>query len=128
MSLTNFIALPLPAELEILEILWCRSSLTAREIHGVLAVRRSISYRTVKTILTLMQAKGLLDAHVLQMPIIYQATLTKADFQRLALSQIASTFFYGDMSNLLCAVLTHPELQRNSQQARDRALQNKSLS
>lgn len=111
MSLSQSVALPLPAELEVLEILWCRHWPTAKELHGVLAARRSISYRAVKTILTLMQAKGLVEKNVLHQPVTYQAAYSRSEFQQFALSCLAASLFQGDMSRLFRAVLAHPQLE-----------------
>jgi predicted transcriptional regulator len=111
MSLSYLIALPLPTELEILEILWCRGAVTAKEIYEVLVARRSVSYRALKTILTIMQTKGFLEKSQLQHPASYRAMYSRSEFQHLALTHLASTLFHGDMSILLHTVLTHSQLQ-----------------
>lgn len=106
----SFIALPLPVELEILELLWERGIATTKELHELL-VQRSVSYRAVKTTLTIMQEKGLLERSQLRYPFTYQAKHSRNEFQELVLSQITRTFFYNDMSCLLRAVLGHPDFQ-----------------
>jgi predicted transcriptional regulator len=105
------IALPLPAELEILEILWWRKATTAKELYHELATQRIISYRTVKTTLAIMQAKGLVLRSQLQHPYLYQATHTRSELQNLVLTHLARTLFHDDMSSLLRTVLIHPKLQ-----------------
>jgi predicted transcriptional regulator len=104
-------ALPLPLELEILEFLWQRDTATTKELHTLLLAQRSISYRRVKTTLTIMQEKGLLEKSQFHYPFTYQAKYSRSEFQDLMLSQISRAFFYNDMSCLLRAVLSHPNLQ-----------------
>lgn len=111
MSLTHSIALPLPAELEILEILWCHQTMSVKELHSVLVARRSISCRAVKTILSIMQAKGLVETCLLHQPVTYQAAYDKNKFQHLVLTHFAHSLFQGDMSRLLYSVLVHPGLE-----------------
>jgi predicted transcriptional regulator len=111
MSLTNSIALPLPAELEILEILWCRHLVSARELHSVLVVRRPISHRAVKTILSIMQTKGLVETRLSHQPVMYHAVYSRNEFQQRVLMHVADSLFQGDMSRLLCSVLVHPGLE-----------------
>jgi predicted transcriptional regulator len=111
MSFSHSIALLPPVELEVLEILWCHSCLSAKELHTVLAARHLVPYRTVKTILILMQAKGLVEKNVLHQPVTYQTVYSKTEFQQFALSQLAKLLFQGDMSRLFRTILTHPGLE-----------------
>ncbi len=113
--LTDSIALPLPAELEILEILWCRQSATARELHGVLVARRVVSYRVVKTTLAIMLGKGLVEKHFLGIPVSYQASYSKNELQQLVLGQLADALFHDDLASLLRTVLSHPKFQGDRQ-------------
>jgi predicted transcriptional regulator len=110
-SLSHSIALLLPAELEILEILWYSQPLTAKELHGVLVVQRSVSYRSVKTILNIMQAKGFVEKQVLRHPVTYQAVYSRHELQEFALTHLAQSLFQGNMSTLLRVVVGHPNLE-----------------
>jgi BlaI family transcriptional regulator, penicillinase repressor len=102
------ITLPLPVELEILELLWQRGTATTKELHEIVAAQRSVSYRAVRTILTIMQEKGLLEKSQLSYPASYQAKYSRSELQDLVLAQVSRMFFYNDMSGLLRAVLSHP--------------------
>jgi predicted transcriptional regulator len=106
-----FIALPLPVELEILELLWHQGTATTKELHELLVAQRSMSYRAVKTTLTIMQEKGLLEKSQLHYPATYGAKYSRSEFQDLVLVQMTRMFFYDDMSCLLRAVLGHPNFQ-----------------
>ncbi len=110
------IALPLPAELEILEILWWCKATTAKELYHELATQRIISYRAVKTTLAIMQAKGLVLRSQLQHPYLYQASLSKHELQQRVLSELAEALF-GDMTSLFQAITTHPQLQLEKEKA-----------
>jgi predicted transcriptional regulator len=105
------IALPLPVELEILEFLWGRGMATSKELHELLVAQRSVSYRAVKTTLTIMQEKGLLEKSQFHYPLSYRAKYSRNEFQELVLSQVTRTFFYDDMAYLLRVVLGHPNFQ-----------------
>ena len=107
----SFVALPRPVELEILELLWERGMVTTKELHELLVARRSVSYRTVKTTLTIMQEKGLLEKSQFHYPLTYHAKYSRNEFQELVLSQVTHTFFYDDMAYLLRVVLGHPNFQ-----------------
>jgi predicted transcriptional regulator len=117
MSLTHPVALPLPTELEVLELLWCHDALSAKEVYGVLSARRHTSYRTVKTILALMQGKGLLEKQSLVRPARYRAVYSRSETQQFALSQVAALLFQGDMTRVFRAVLSHPGLGPDHQNA-----------
>jgi predicted transcriptional regulator len=111
MPLSYCVALPLPVEVEILEILWCSQPMTAKELYGVLVVRRVVSYRSVKTILNVMQAKGFIEKQVLQHPVTYQAVYSRHEVQEFALTHLAQSLFQGNMSKVLRAVVGHPDLE-----------------
>jgi predicted transcriptional regulator len=112
MSLSYVVALPLPAEIEILELLWCHGGLTVKELHALLVTRRAVSYRAVKTMLNLMQAKGFVEKQFLEQPTLYCAVCSKSELQQFALTHLAHLFFDDDMNKVFYAVLNHPELDK----------------
>jgi predicted transcriptional regulator len=115
MSLIDSIALPLPKELEILEILWCRKTMTAKELYEVSAVRGQMSYRSLKTVLGIMQGKGLIEQGLFTLgkPVTYRATYSKSKLQQLFLDQLLCRLFQADLSSLLQVVLAHPQFQQH---------------
>lgn len=105
------IALPHPEELDILELLWQRKVVTDKEFFQALELRRGFNRRRVKTMLAIMEAKGLVTRVQYYYPSAYQATYSKHELQNLLLSRLAETLFHNDMLRLLHTVLVHPELE-----------------
>lgn len=50
------------AELDVMEVLWDRSPLTAAEVSAAIAPRRNWTLQTVKTLLSRLAAKAVVDA------------------------------------------------------------------
>jgi predicted transcriptional regulator len=98
------IALPTPAELDILAVLWTLGLATVREVHEQLGkVQR---YTTTLKTMQLMTEKGLLTRSERFGSHVYEATAPKEQTQRQIAGDLLKRAFGGSARNLVMGALT----------------------
>jgi len=94
---------PTKAELEILQVLWRRSSATVREVHEEMG--RAMGYTTVLKFLQIMTEKGLVVRQNKGRAHVYEACISEkrgmADFMK----ELIGRFFGGSASRLALQAL-----------------------
>ena len=96
---------PTDAELEILKVLWDRGPSTVRQVHEVLARKKSVAHNTVLTFLQIMTDKGLVVRDTSVRPQVYQATLPERRTQRELLEDLLDRAFGGSVQKLVAAMI-----------------------
>ncbi len=94
------------AELEVLKVLWERSSGTVREINTVLEQQgRRWAYTTVQTLLQRLEAKGHVRSDKSGPANVYRAAVSREDLLSRRLRELADQFCDGTASPLLLALV-----------------------
>jgi predicted transcriptional regulator len=94
------------AELEVLKVLWERSSGTVRKINSVLEQQgRRWAYTTVQTLLQRLEAKGHVRSDKSGPAHVYRAAVSREDLLSRRLRELADQFCDGTTSPLLLALV-----------------------
>jgi len=92
---------PTGRELEILKVLWDRSSASVREVYRELARDEDIAYNTVQTLLRIMEKKGLVQHHVEGRTFVYTPCFSRDESAARFLDRV----FDGAASELVLSLL-----------------------
>lgn len=96
---------PTGAELEVLQVLWDRGSITVREVHNSLKATHSTGYTTVLKIMQIMYEKGLLERDESTRAHVYSASVTEEETQGQFVQEMISKVFAGSTSQLVVRAL-----------------------
>ncbi len=99
-----------PAQAEIMEIVWERVEVSAREVRDALAPTRQVSRTTARTLLERMEQKGWLRHRVEGRTFLYNATRPRRESIQQKLRQIVKTLCGGSPSTLVAALLDDQRL------------------
>lgn len=94
------------AELEVLKVLWERSSGTVREINAILREQgRRWAYTTVQTLLQRLESKGHVHSDKSGSAHLYRAAVSREELLSRRLRELADQFCEGTASPLLLALV-----------------------
>jgi predicted transcriptional regulator len=94
------------AELDVLKVLWERSSGTVREINAILSQQgRRWAYTTVQTLLQRLEAKGHVQSDKSGAAHVYSAAVSREELLSRRLRELADQFCDGTASPLLLALI-----------------------
>jgi len=97
---------PTDAELEILTVLWSRGPSTVRDVHEVIAKRRSAQYTTVLKLLQIMADKGLVRRDEKQRAHVYEAAYSQELTQKQLAGDLLRRAFGGSATRLMQGALS----------------------
>jgi BlaI family penicillinase repressor len=92
---------PTEGELEILQVFWRKKTATAREVSEALAAKRQVAGGTVRSMIRLMTAKGLIVPEGKDRPQRYRAAADRDVTRDQILKTLVKRFFGGSTKNLL---------------------------
>ena len=94
------------AELEVLKVLWARSSATVREVEGDLRQqKRRLAYNTVLTLLTRLREKGYIEADRAATAHVFRPVVSRDELLHHGLSALADRVCDGTASPLVHALV-----------------------
>jgi BlaI family penicillinase repressor len=96
---------PTKAELDVLRVLWSHGASTVREVHDVLAGRRTVAYTTTLKTLQNMTAKGLVVREERGIQHLYRAKHPEQQMQRRLVRELLDRAFEGSTANLVVQAL-----------------------
>ncbi|MET0300626.1 MAG: BlaI/MecI/CopY family transcriptional regulator, partial [Flavitalea sp.] len=108
---TNFIMAatkhlkPTESELEILRVLWTRTTASVRDVHEELAKTKDVGYTTTLKLMQIMHEKGLVKRDDSIKTHIYQANVSREKTQKLMLGKMIDTLFGGSPTELVMQAL-----------------------
>lgn len=102
---TNIPVKPTESELEILQILWDQGEATVREVHEILAKRKSAGYTTTLKLLQIMHDKGMVTRDDSTRSHVYKAALNKKKTQKQFLDKMIKGLFSGSSAQLVMQAL-----------------------
>jgi BlaI family transcriptional regulator, penicillinase repressor len=97
---------PTDAELEILTVLWSRGPSTVRDVHEIVAGRKSARYTTVLKQLQVMADKGLVTRDEAQRSHIYSAARPREWTQQQLAGDLLHRAFNGSARSLILGALS----------------------
>jgi predicted transcriptional regulator len=96
---------PTESELEILQIIWKKGSVTVREVHEELIISRDIGYTTTLKLMQIMHEKGIVKRDESVRTHVYQAAVNKEKTQKHILSKMIDSLFGGSSTQLVLQAL-----------------------
>lgn len=107
---------PTESELEILQILWQKSSATVRDVHEELAQTKDVGYTTTLKLMQIMHEKGLVKRDESMRTHIYQPAVNKEKTQKHLLNKMIDSLFGGSSSQLVMHALGSGEQRLTSEE------------
>ena len=104
MSATKYIK-PTESELEILRVLWGRTTASVREVHEELAKHKEVGYTTTLKLMQIMHEKGLVKRDDSVKTHIYQANVSREKTQKQMVGKMIDTLFGGSPTELVMQAL-----------------------
>jgi predicted transcriptional regulator len=96
---------PTESELEILRVLWGKTTASVREVHEELAKHKEVGYTTTLKLMQIMHEKGLVKRDDSVKTHIYQAIVSREKTQKQMLGKMIDTLFGGSPTELVLQAL-----------------------
>ena len=104
MSITRYIK-PTESELEILQVLWKKTSATVRDVHEELAKHKDVGYTTTLKLMQIMHEKGIVKRDASVRTHIYQSAVNRENTQKHLLNKMIDNLFGGSTTQLVLQAL-----------------------
>lgn len=108
---TSAMVLPSAAELRLLEILWRLGEGTIEDVLQASCEYPPRNYKTVQTVLRLMETKKLVSHRLSGRAFVYQPQVMRDQVNRLAIRKLVKRQFGGSRTELLLNMLEDQELK-----------------
>ena len=113
-------------ELEVMDIIWQRDSVSAVDIHKAIQVSRAVSYSAVKTVIDRLEQKGVLKRADQQgRTIFYASAIRKEEVSKPMLKGFLKRLFSGKPKQLIAQLIQDEELSDKDIQALKQMLASK---
>jgi predicted transcriptional regulator len=99
-------------ELEIMQIVWQRPTVTVRDVHEELLERRKIAYTTVMTMMGILEAKGFLKKKQGEKAYVYRPAQPKSQVVGSIVNDFVSRVFDGSAKPLLVHLVENEHLSQ----------------
>jgi predicted transcriptional regulator len=96
---------PTESELEILQIIWNKGTVTVRDVHEELIKSRDIGYTTTLKLMQIMHEKGIVKRDESIRTHVYQAAINKEKTQKHILAKMIDSLFGGSSTQLVLQAL-----------------------
>ena len=104
------------AELNVLQLLWQRGSLTIRAVAQILEPDRAdVYYSTVKKLLERLEAKGFVRRELKGIAYVYEPTVDRDELVGRRLREVAEKLCDGSVTPLLTQLAQHGRLNKKQQ-------------
>ncbi len=104
MSVTKYIK-PTESELEILQVLWKKTTATVRDVHEELAKHKDVGYTTTLKLMQIMHEKGIVKRDASVRTHIYQSAVNRENTQKRLLNKMIDNLFGGSTTQLVLQAL-----------------------
>lgn len=94
----------------ILAVLWQRGEASVAEVHQELEEERGLALTTIATMLTKMEAKGIVRHRTEGRRFIYRPKVSETAVRRSMVSELTDRFFAGDAAALVNHLLSEYEI------------------
>jgi BlaI family transcriptional regulator, penicillinase repressor len=108
---------PTESELEILAVLWRKTTATVRDVHDELAKTKNVGYTTTLKLMQIMHDKGLVTRNTDAKTHVYTAAVAKEKTQLHMVNKMINELFAGQATELVMQALgenkaSHCELEK----------------
>lgn len=102
--------LPTPGELRLLEILWRIGGGTIEDILEAADENPAPNYKTVQTLLRIMERKGQVDHSQDGRAFVFRPLIRRRDVHRLSIREMMAKYFTGSRTELLVELLRNERI------------------
>ena len=114
-----------PAEWEVMKVLWDKGPLAARDVFAALPASNDWAYKTVKTLLSRLVAKGALDYDQVGNSYLYRAVAAREELTREEVRGLFQRIVGQAVSPVLAHFIEEAELTQEEIEALKRKLDDK---
>ncbi|MGV3528780.1 MAG: BlaI/MecI/CopY family transcriptional regulator [Flavisolibacter sp.] len=107
---------PTESELEILQILWQKSTATVRDVHEEMARTKDVGYTTTLKLMQIMHEKGLVKRDESMRTHVYQPAVNKEKTQKHLLNKMIDSLFGGSSTQLVLQALGSGEQELSAEE------------
>ena len=105
-------ALPTPAELRLLQVLWRIGEGTIDDILTASDEDPPPNYKTVQTLLRIMERKGQVDHKQKSRAFVFRPLVRRGDVHRLSIRNLVAKYFTGSRTEMLMELLRDEDITR----------------
>ena len=99
-------------ELEIMQVVWQRPTVTVRDVYEELLKRRKIAYTTVMTMMGILEQKGFLKKNQVEKAYVYRPAQPKSKVVGSMVNDFVSRVFDGSAKPLLVHLVENEHLSQ----------------
>ena len=92
-----------------MSVLWSRKEATVLEVQEALRPKKDLSRNTVATILTRLEARGVVSHHKVDKTYYYFPLTSKEEVRESMVSGLVDTLFHGSRTDLVCHVMSEAD-------------------
>jgi BlaI family transcriptional regulator, penicillinase repressor len=92
-------------QLEIMNVIWARGEATVAQVHAAIEPRQRLARKTVGTLLSRLDAQGVLAHREEGREYVYRATVARAEVERATIGNVLKRLFRGDVSAMVSHAL-----------------------
>lgn len=117
------LAVPTPAELRLLQILWDREEATVEEVVNAHREKERPNYKTTQTLLRIMEKKGLITHEARGRVFVFKPLVTRKAIDHLSVQTLVSRNFRGSAAGLLINLLESSPIKKKELDALEAYIQ-----
>lgn len=100
------------AELEVLNVLWGKQPLTAREIIEKIKLQKDWNDKTVRTLITRLYDKEILDVEKGSKEYLFSTNVSQEQYRSYTRDKVAKKLFNGSISSMLLNFMEESQLSK----------------
>src|SRR5436190_1906672 len=93
-------------QISIMRVLWAQGEATVADVHSTLQRERGLAATTIATVLTRLEADGLVTHRTEERRYVYRPLVSEAQVRRSMVSDLVDRLFGGDPSAMISHLLT----------------------
>src|SRR5258706_15555529 len=93
-------------QISVMRVLWAHGEATIADVHSAMQRERGLAATTIATILSRLEADGLVTHRMEERRYIYRPLVTEAQVRRSMVSDLVDRLFGGDPSAMISHLLT----------------------
>lgn len=92
-------------QLEIMNVIWARGEATVAQVHAAIEPRRRLARKTVGTLLSRLNAQGVLAHREDGREYVYRAAVAREEVERATIGNVLKRLFRGDVAAMVSHAL-----------------------
>ena len=98
-------------QIAIMRVLWAHGEATVADVHAAMQKERGLAATTVATVLSRLEAGGLVEHYTEERRYVYRPLVSEAQVRRSMISELVDRLFGGDPSAMISHLLTESSVE-----------------